>query len=76
MITLVVSAVALIANASVLTIRAARRAAIVVGSLSVVVGASLALLFALGTFWRGPIVVSGHPIDAVIKDLTSGYFTS
>ena len=35
----------------------------------------MALLFALGTPWRGPITVSGHPIDAVIKDLTTGYFT-
>jgi hypothetical protein len=32
------------------------------------------LLFALGTPWRGPIVVSGHAIDAVIRDLRSGYF--
>jgi hypothetical protein len=75
-ITLVVSGVALVANASVLTIRARRRAAIVVGGLSAVVGLSVALLFALGTPWRGPVVVSGHPIDAVIKDLTTSYFTA
>ncbi len=37
---------------------------------------SVALLFALATPWRGAIVVSGQPIDAVIKDLDSGYFHS
>ena len=76
MITLVVGGVALIANASALTIRAPRRVALLVGGLAVVVGLSVALLFALGTPWRGPIVLSGHPVDAVIKDLTTGYFTS
>ena len=40
------------------------------------VGLSVALLLALGTPWRGPITVSGHPIDAIIKDLTTGYFTA
>ncbi len=75
-ITLVGSGIALIVNASALTIRAPRRAAILVGGLSVVVGLSVALLFALGTPWRGPITVSGHPIDAVIKDLTTGYFSN
>ncbi len=48
-ITLAVSGRALIANASVLTIRARWRAAILVGGLAVVVGLSMALLFALGT---------------------------
>ncbi len=75
-ITLVVSGIALMINASVLTIRAPRRAALLVGSLSIVVGLSVALLLALGTPWRGPITVSGHPIDAIIKDLTAGYFTA
>jgi hypothetical protein len=45
-----------------------------IGGLNVVIGLSLALIFALGTPWRGPIVVSGDPIDAVIHDLASGYF--
>ena len=76
MVTLVVAGVALIANASALTIRASRRAALLVGGLAVVVGLSVALLFALGTPWRGPISVSGHPIDAVINDLTTGYFST
>jgi hypothetical protein len=74
-VTLVVAGIALIANASALTIRASRRAALLVGGLAVVVGLSVALLFALGTPWRGPISVSGRPVDAVIKDLTTGYFS-
>lgn len=65
---------ALIANAAALTIRTRRRVAVLIGGLTVVIGLSIALLFALGTPWRGPIVVSGHPIDAVIHDLVSGYF--
>jgi hypothetical protein len=73
-ITLAVSGLALIANASVLTIRVRWRAAVLVGGLAVVVGLSMALLFALGTPWRGSITVSGHPIDTVITDLSSGYF--
>jgi len=50
------------------------RHALLVGGLSVVIGLSLALLFALGTPWRGPITVSGQPIDTVIRDLNAGYF--
>jgi hypothetical protein len=73
-ITLVVSGVALIANASALTIRKKRRVAVLIGGLTIVIGLSIALLFALGTPWRGPMVVSGHPIDAVIHDLATGYF--
>jgi len=73
-ITLVVSGVALIANAAALTIRARRRVALLIGGLTIVIGLSIALLFALGTPWRGAIVVSGHPIDAVIRDLANAYF--
>jgi hypothetical protein len=75
-ITLAVSAIALIVNASTLTIRGRWRGALVITGLVVVVGLSMALLFALGTPWRGPIVVSGHPLDAVIRDLANGYFRS
>jgi hypothetical protein len=73
-ITLAISGAALIANAAALTIRTRRRVALLIGGLTIVIGLSLALLFALGTPWRGPIVVSGHPIDAVIHDLATGYF--
>jgi hypothetical protein len=73
-ITLAVAGLALIAAAAALTIRAQPRVALLIGGLTVVIGLSLALIFALGTPWRGPIVVSGHPIDVVIHDLTTGYF--
>ena len=73
-ITLVVSGAALIANAAALTIRTRRRVALLIGGLTIVIGLSIALLFAMGTPWRGPIVVSGHPIDTVIRDLATGYF--
>ncbi len=73
-ITLVVSGVALIANAAALTIRTRRRVALLISGLTIVIGLSVALLFVIGTPWRGPIVVSGHPIDAVIRDLANGYF--
>jgi hypothetical protein len=73
-ITLVFTGVALIANAGVLTIRSSLRAAVLVGSLAAVAGLSMALLFALGTPWRGTIAVSGQPIDSVIHDLRAGFF--
>ena len=73
-VTLAVSGAALILNASVLTLRGGRRSATLVGGLVVVVGLSMALLFAIGTPWRGAVVVSGQPIDQVIRDLQAGYF--
>src|SRR5690242_11901417 len=73
-IVLAVSGVALIGNATALTLRGSWRATLLVGGLSVVIGLSLALLFALGTPWRGPISVSGQPIDSVVHDLNIGYF--
>ena len=39
-----------------------------------VVGLSLALLFSITAPWGGPLVVSGHPLDAIIGDLGSGFF--
>ena len=76
MITLAVSGAALIANAGVLTMRAGFRSALIIGGLTLVIGLSIALIFTLGTPWRGPIVVSGGPIDGVIHDITTGYFHS
>jgi hypothetical protein len=73
-IVLVLSGAALIVNAAALTLRSGWRPALLVGGVSVVIGLSLALLFALGTPWRGPITVSGQPIDAVVRDLHLGYF--
>jgi hypothetical protein len=71
---LALSATALLANATALTMRSGRRAAVLVGGLAVVIGLSMALLFALGTPWRGSITVSGQPIDAVVHDLNTGYY--
>jgi hypothetical protein len=71
---LLLAGVALIVNSTALTLRSGRRAALLVGGLAAVIGLSLALLFALGTPWRGPITVSGQPIDAVVRDLNIGYF--
>jgi hypothetical protein len=73
-VVLVLAGAALIVNAAALTLRSGWRSAVLVGGLSAVVGLSLALLFALGTPWRGTITVSGHPIDAVVQDLNIGYF--
>ena len=72
--TLVAGGVALIANAGALGFRASVRTALLVVGLAVVVGLSLALLFALGAPWRGPLVISGQPIDAVARDLQAGFF--
>ena len=74
-VVLVLAGVALIVNASALTLRSGRRSALLTGSLASVIGLSLALLFALGTPWRGAITVSGQPIDAVTQGLNTGYFT-
>jgi hypothetical protein len=73
-VVLAVSGAALIVNAAALTLRSGWRAALLVGGLSAVVGLALALLFALGTPFRGPITVSGQPIDNVVQDLNAGYF--
>ena len=75
-ITLVVSGMALIANAGALTYRAGRRTSLLVVGLAVVVGLSLALLFALSAPWDGPLVVSGRPIDAVTGDVGTRFFHS
>ncbi len=74
MAVLLLAGVALIVNATALTLNSGRRAALLVGGLAAVIGLTLALLFALGTPWRGPISVSGKPIDAVVHDLSIGYF--
>jgi len=75
-ITLVVSGIVLIVNAGVLTVRVQRRGALVIGGLTVVLGLSVALILALGNLWGGSVGVSGYPLDAVVDDLTRGYFHS
>jgi hypothetical protein len=75
-VTLVAAGLALAANAGALTYRSAARTALLVSGLTAVIGLSLALLFALAAPWQGPLIVSGSPIDAIIKDLGSGFFTA
>ena len=72
--TLVVSGLALIVNAGALTFRSRLRTSVLVVGLAVVVGLSLALLFSITAPWRGPLVASGEPLDAIIRDLESGFF--
>jgi hypothetical protein len=72
--TLVVSGLVLILNAGALTIRSSVRTALLVVGLASVVGLSLALLFSITAPWRGPIIASGHPLDAIVNDLESGFF--
>jgi hypothetical protein len=73
-ITLVVSGAALIANAGALVFRTSARTSLLVAGLACVVGLSLALLFAIAAPWEGGLVASGDPIDAVRRDLESGFF--
>ena len=73
-IVLALSGLALILNTTALTLRSGPRPALLASGLVVAIGLSLALLFTLGTPWRGPITVSGQPIDAVAHDLSTGYF--
>jgi hypothetical protein len=73
-VTLVAGGVALVATAGAIGVRSGVRATLPVVGLAVVVGLSLALLFSLGAPFRGPLVVSGHPIDAVVRDLRAGFF--
>lgn len=72
--TLVVSGLALVFNAGALTFRSSMRTALLAVGLAIVVGLSLALLFSISAPWRGPLVVSGHPLDAIIRDLETGFF--
>ena len=73
-ITLVVGGVALIANAGVLGVRSTVRTILLVSGLAVVVGLSMALLLSLTTPWRGPLVVSGGPIEDVATQLRTEFF--
>jgi hypothetical protein len=73
-VTLAVTGLALIVNASVIALRGHRRAALLIGGLPIIVGLSLALLFAIGSPFRGAITVSAQPIDSVIQNLQTGYF--
>jgi hypothetical protein len=73
-ITLVVSGAALIANAGALVFRTSARTSLLAAGLACVVGLSLALLFAIAAPWEGGLRASGDPIDAVLRDLETGFF--
>lgn len=75
-LTLVASGAALIVNAGALTFRSSLRTSLLIGGLALVVGLSLALLFALSAPWDGPLIVTGEPIDSVVRDLSTGFFHS
>jgi hypothetical protein len=74
-VTLIVSGLALVANAGAIVSAVSRRSALLVAGLTIVVALSLALLCALTGPFRGALAVSGEPIDAVIDDLRTGFFT-
>jgi hypothetical protein len=74
-VTLIAGGVALIVNAGALAFASSVRTSLLVTGLAVVVGLSLALLFSLAAPWSGPLIVSGQPIDAILRDLQTGYFT-
>ncbi len=73
-ITLVASGVALIVNGGALTFQSSVRTSLLVAGLAAVVGVSVALLCALSAPWDGPLIVSGGPIDAIVRDIHVGFF--
>jgi hypothetical protein len=75
-VVLIVAGLALCANAGAIVSAVSRRGTVLVLTLTVVVALSLALLCAITGPYRGALAVSGEPIDAVIDDLRSGFFTS
>jgi hypothetical protein len=74
-LTILASGIALIVNGGALTYRSGTRTSLLVLGLAVVVGLSMALLFALAGPWSGALPVSGQPIDTVLRDLGSGFFS-
>jgi len=76
LVTLVVSGLALVSNAAVLTFRSSGRTTLLIGGLASVMALSLTLLLAITAPWRGALMVSGGAIDEVIRDLHAGFFVS
>jgi len=74
-LTILASGVGLIVNGGALTYRSGARTSLLVLGLAVVVGLSMALLFALAGPWSGALPVSGQPIDTVLRDLGAGFFS-
>ena len=65
---------ALVANASMLTVNDTRRLTYLPAGLIAVVGVAMALLLAIGSPFEGGFIASGYPIDQVIADLQAGRF--
>jgi hypothetical protein len=74
-LTLLLSGVALVLNAGALTVRGGWRTGSLIVGLAAVVGLSMALLFAITAPWAGSLIVSGEPIDIVVDDLETDFFT-
>jgi hypothetical protein len=75
-VTLLASGIALVVNGGALTFRSTARTSLLVLGLAVVVGLSMALLFALSGPWDGTLEVSGQPIDTIVRDLQAGFFSA
>lgn len=71
---LVLSAMALVLNASILTIERERRAAVVLASLVVVTGLSIASVITLGAPFSGSFGASPRPLEDVATDLRADRF--
>jgi hypothetical protein len=74
-LTILASGLALVVNGGALAFRSGPRTSVLVLGLAVVVGLSMALLFALTGPWDGALQVSGQPIDSILHDLRSGFFS-
>jgi len=74
LLVVLVSGLALVANAAALAVDKARRVALLTGGLVAVVALALALLIAISSPFAGGFIVSGGPIDAVVANLRSGVF--
>lgn len=70
-----ISGAALITNAVTLTIRSHARSSVVVGSVIVLVALDLSILLALASPFRGTFVVSPRPLQEVVQQIESGWFT-
>lgn len=74
LLVVLLSGLALVANAAALAIDRPGRVALLTGGLVVVVAVTLALLIAISSPFAGGFIVSGRPIDAVLFDLRAGAF--
>jgi hypothetical protein len=76
LLVVLLSGLALVANAAALTIDRRVRVAMLTGGLVVVVAVTLTLLIAISSPFAGGFIVDGAPIDSVLSGLRSGAFAS